>query len=292
MLKEFLKDLKPKYFKELSKEDRGWLIFDNQIALIEFYIKKGHKHRQEIDELYSYMTKPQFVKALKQVYKNGEKLDLGFAVIIGDFLDRRHRDLESDMIAEYSEIIKKILKKRLKKISKKTGAPKEFLVDLLVVIPEPELVSNPRFRGIYVNKVARRLYQLTKKQPEGSTFEGYSLPDLEHTHMLFAELFGKENMNDVAVSLLLERKEHLNRFDEDQRTTWNALTVMSLDQIETNKKKEINDILDYYEQRRQFDAKKNNDSARRIQFDQISEEDYPKLVKVFKKRQANDSDED
>lgn len=279
MFKELLKDLKPKYLKEMSKKDLGYFMYDHHNEIIDFYIKKGHKNPTEVSELFERMLEPKFLKGLKQVYKNGDKLDVGFAVVIGDFIHANHRT-HPDLTLEYRELLMKILKKRIKQVKKKTGAPEEFLMELLVVIPEPEVVSNPRFLGIYVNKVARRLYALTKDA------DGYELPGLEYVRALFAGLFGEAMMNEVAVSLLLERKEYIRHYNSEQIKTWNTLTALALDQIESNKKKEIDALMENYDNRRKNDAKRNKDTARRIQFDQISEEDYPKITKVFKKRRS------
>lgn len=277
MFKELLKDLKPKYLKDKSKKDLGYFFYDHQNEIIDFYIKKGHKNPTEVNELFERMLNPKFLKGLKQVYKNGDKLDVGFAVVIGDFIRANHQT-HPDLTLEYRELLMKILKKRIKKIKKTTGAPEDFLAELLVVIPEPEVVSNPRFLGIYVNKIARRLYALTKDP------EGFELPELQYVRALFAGLFSEAMMNEVAISLLLERKEYIRHYNSDQIKTWNVLTALALDQLESNKKKEIDALMENYENRRKSDAKKNKDTARRIQFDQISEEDYPKITKVYKKR--------
>lgn len=277
MFKELLKDLKPKYLKDMSKKDLGYFLYDHQNEIIDFYIKKGHKNPTEVNELFERMLDPKFLKGLKQIYKNGDKIDVGFAVVIGDFIRLNHQAYP-DLTLEYRELLTKILKKRIKQVKKKTGAPEEFLVELLVVIPSPEVVSNPRFLGIYVNKVARRLYALTKDP------EGFALPELEYVRALFAGLFGEAMMNEVAVSLLLERKEYIRHYNADQIKTWNVLTALALDQLESNKKKDIDTLMENYENRRKSDAKRNKDTARRIQFDQIVEEDYPKITKVYKKR--------
>lgn len=282
-IKEILRDLKAKNFNQLGKDDRTYLLYDNIQEIVEFYIKKGHKAQNDVNELFERMENPKFAKTLLRILKTPEHspVDLGMATVIANFLERRHANLDEDLVAQYSEAIDKILKKRIKKLSKKTELNKDLLKELLVIVAEPEAISNPQFIGIYVQRMMRKLYTLSKTEDLG-------LDDVDTMKKLFGQIFGKDLLNDVAINVLLERKEFIRNYNEGQKAMWNNITNFALDVLESNKKKELRELIEYYVMRRSKDAQKNNDSARRIQFSQISEEDYPKLVAVAAKLSEKD----
>jgi hypothetical protein len=276
-VKDFLHDIKPKRFNKYPKDDRTFLLYDNLPMLVEFYIKKGHNHKVQQDEvqtLFDHMNNMKLAKTLLRILKTSDAtpIDLGMATIIADFLEKRHESLDPELVELYGEVIDKILKKRIKKLSKKTGLDKDILKEMLVVIAEPGAISDERFVGVYVNRVLRKLYTLAKNTKLEL--------DVDTIENLLSGLFGKELINDVAINVLLERKEFIRNFNDNQIAMWNLLTNFALEVLESNKKKVLREKIEYYVMRRTKDASKGRDSARRIQFAQVSEEDYPKLHKV------------
>ncbi len=224
------------------------------------------------------MQNPKFAKALLRLTKTQDDypVALGTATIIADFLEKRHRDLDEEIVEQYSTAVDRILKKRIKKLTKKLGLETDLIKELLVVVSEPEAISDPRFVGIYVNRILRKLYALAKDNELG-------LEDVKTVKKLFKAIFGEDLLNDVAINVLLERRDIIRNFNENQKAMWNLMTNFALDVLESNKKKELKEFIEYYVMRRAKDASKQRDSARRIQFAQISEEDYPKLHAVAEK---------
>lgn len=278
-VKDFLKEWKPSQLKNLSKEDRAYLLYDYLGTISEFYIKRAHKAQTEVNELFDRMENKKFAKALQTLLKMKKFVEPVIATIIADFLEKRHASISPELLQTYRELISKILKKRVKDVVKATnskGAGAEPLFEeLLVIVSEPTAVSNPRFVGIYVNKMANKLYALTKGD--------FMLPDTETVSKMFQELFGKEMMNDVAVALLLERQDRMKTLNDDQKETWNGLTVFALEQLESNKKKELAEVIKYYNKRRANDHSKGRDSTRRVDLTALSAEDFPRLNKVIDK---------
>jgi len=277
-VKDFLKEWKPKALKEMSKDDRTALLYDYLPELVQFYVKKGHNRVDEVNQLFDRMQNRKFAKTLLRILKTPEHspVDLALATLIYDFMERRHQNLDEELMGLYTEAVDKILKKRVKKLSKKLGLSKDLLKELLVVVAEPDAISDPKFVGIYVHRMLRKLYALAKDNDLG-------LENVKSVRKLFKALFGEELLNHIAVNVLLERKEHLRNYNENQQAVWNLLTDFALETLEENKKSEIRELLEMYVQRRAKDAEKQRDAARRIQFASISEEDYPKIYAAYEK---------
>jgi hypothetical protein len=282
-VKEILKDLKGKNFNGLNKDDRTYMVYENMHSLVDFYIKKGHKAHQIVDEIFDRFENPKVAKAFTRIVKTQDEypLDLGTATVLADFLEKRHQKIDEELVEQYSNVIDKILKKRIKKLNKKLGLEKDLLKELLVVVSEPDAISDPRFVGIYVQRMLRKLYVIAKDNETG-------LEDVKSVKKLFKALFGEDLLNDIAVNILLERKDFIRNFNESQKSVWNLMTNFALETLEKNKKKELKELVAYYVVRRAKDAKRDRDSARRIQFAQISEEDYPRLHAVAEKLSEDD----
>jgi hypothetical protein len=278
-MKEFLKEWKEKNVKKMGKSDRTNMLYDYLPMIVEFYIKKSHKSQEDVNQLFDRMEDERFVKTLSKILKSDDDfspVDPGMATIIADFLQHRHANLSEDLIAEYSQAVDKILKKRLKKVGKKTGLSKDLLKELLVVVAEKDAVSDSKFAGIYVQRMLNKLYALSKDNDLG-------IEDTKVLRNLFEELFEADLITLVAVNILLERKENIKNFNDGQIAIWNVLTNFALDVIEKQKKSVVRELVEYFVSRRAKDAEKDRDSARRIQFTNISEEDYPKLTTVYAK---------
>ncbi|WP_171567762.1 hypothetical protein, partial [Brevibacillus sp. MCWH] len=142
-VKEFLKEWKPKKVKEMDKDDRTLLLYDNIPSIVEFYIKKGHKEHEDVNKLFDRMENKVFVKTLLRILKTNDEtpVDLGMATVIADFLEKRRQNLEDEIVEKYVEAIDKILKKRIKKLHKKLGIDKGILKDLLVYVADKDLIS-------------------------------------------------------------------------------------------------------------------------------------------------------
>ncbi|MNP72711.1 hypothetical protein D3C76_1693200 [compost metagenome] len=66
------------------------------------------------------------------------------------------------------------------------------------------------------------------------------------------------------------------------------MTTFALDTIEKKDKADVKDILESYVDRRIRDEKKGRDRPRRIQFEAVNEEDYPKIRKAVSKLKEKD----
>ena len=281
-MKELIKEMK---IKKMKASELAELIDNNQNELIEFYVKQGHRQKSAdvVNELYNRMLSPKFAKALKKIIKNSEEgLENGFVVIINGFIEKfhKHEEMTEELLTEYTEIINKILKKRIKEVSKKVDIDKDIIKELLVIVPNPECVSDDKFAGIYSQRMLRKLYILSADTEIG-------LEDTKMIKKMFKSLFAKNIIDLIAINVLLEKKEYMKNFNEKQLAVWNLFTDFALEVVNGEDKEHIIELLEYYCQRRAADAKKERDAARRISLNSIDAEAYPRLAKGVKKFMKN-----
>lgn len=288
-IKYVIEDLSPKFFNSLDKYGKVARVYDTHNLLVDFYIHKGFKARKEVSEIFEVMNNKKYAKSLVKLLKSKEKdmeINIGLVTLISDFIDNKSADISEEVAELYNEAIDLILKKRIKKVTKKIENINPIVVkNLLVVVPDPGVVGDNHSLGFAVRKVLKRLYAMAKSND-------LQLETPEKVYALFAQLFGEERNNYVAVNILLERKEYIRNFNESQLVVWNLLTNFALEVLEAHKKKALKEVIEYYIMRRTKDAKKNNDAARRIQFAQLSPEDFPTILKVVEKLKKDDNYKD
>lgn len=282
-VKDFLKEWKPKNLKKMDKDEITATLYEFLPDIVSFYVKKGHTRSDEVKDIFARMNDKKFAKALRRIVKTPEHspVDLAVATMVYDFMQTNHQELDDDLAETYSKIIDKILKERVKELSEKLDLDKDLLKELLVVIATPESISSPKFVGVYVNKVCKKLYLLVKENEIGIT-------KVKTVKKLFRHLFGKDMLSDVALAILLEKKEHVRNYNESQQALWNLLTEFALTTLEGLEKSDIRRLLAQFAERRINDAKNQRDAARRIQFSSLSEEDYPNIYAAYKKAVEKD----
>lgn len=281
-IKPILKELQWKNLKQYEKDDRTKIIYDDINELAVYYIRESHRMRDDIREkIFEILQNKKVAKLIKRITKTLDQapLDPSIVILFTNFMEKC-KDVDEDVMIIYLDTINAILKKRIKKISKKVGLDKELVKEVLVIVPKPEIV-NPRLVGIYVNRIMRKLYTLGKEND-------LKINEYEVLVKLFEHVFGKELIPQVSVELLLERRDIIKNFNDNQKKLWNVGTNAALEILESSKKKDIVELLTRYVKRREKDAKRNKDSARRIQIVQISKEDFPKIYKAYKKISEND----
>lgn len=278
-MKEIIKNMK---LKKMKASEVAAYIDEHQKDLIDFYVKFGHraKNAETINELYTRMLNPKFAKGLKKILKSedSEGIDYGFVTIINGFIEKfhKHEELTEELMAEYSDIIDKILKKRIKAVSKKVNIDKDIIKELLVIVPDVGCISNEKFTGIYSQRMLRKLYIMAADREIG-------LNTTKDIKKLFKVLFGENILDLIAINILLEKKEYMKNFNEQQLAVWNLFTDFALEYINGEGKKHIGELVEYYCNRRRVDDSKERDGARRISLNNIDAERYEDLSKVIKK---------
>lgn len=287
-MKEFLKGLKK--INKMKTGEVAAVIYENQDRLVDFYTKKAHlkESTEVINELFDKMSNEKFVKALNKIRKSKDeevKLNIGMSVIIAGFIEKKHNDenVSEELIESYTDLIGKLLKNRIKEVNKKLELDNDLIADLLLIVPEKSYIKNHKIVGIYSQKMLRKLYILSQEKDIG-------INDIKTVKKIFKRIIG-ENMYDlIAINILLEKKEFLKNFNERQQAIWNLMTNFALDVIESQDKKHIAELIEYYVSRRKRDARNERDAARRISLTAIDAEQYPKTSKVISKMTKANSD--
>lgn len=283
-MKNFIKETSK--MKKMKTSDIAAIIDEHQEDLVKFCINEGYrvKNQDIMKDFHKRMFNEKFPKALRKIIKVGKKeddhngLDIGFVVIIAGFIEKNHtsENMTEELISEYSEIIDELLKSRVKKIKKKVDIDESVIKELLLITPDIGYISSEKFVGIYSQKMLRKLYIMSQTKSTG-------LENTEQVTKLFKALFGKKLLDLIAVRILLEKKEYMKNFNEEQIRIWNLMTAFALEYIENEDKDHIIELLEYYCVRRRTDANKGRDAARRINKSMITEEQYPRIAKAINK---------
>lgn len=287
-MKEFLKGCKK--INKMKTGELASVIYENQDRLVDFYTKKAHlkESAEVINELFSKMNNEKFIKALNKIRKSDDeevKLNIGLAVIIAGFIEKKHNDPETseEIIDAYTNLISKLLKTRIKEVNKKLNLDDDLIADMLLIVPEKSYIKNDKIVGIYSQKMLRKLYILSQDKDIG-------INDIKTVKKLFKRLIGENLYDLIAVNILLEKKEFLKNLNERQQAIWNLMTNFAMTIIESQDKKHIGELIEYYVNRRKRDAKNDRDAARRISLTSVDAEQYPKTAKVISKLVKSNSD--
>lgn len=280
-MNEALEELEPKAFNRLDKNERIDTVYKYVPDIFEWFVTYGHKHQETMKKLISVLNTPKVAKAFKRIVKDSfeyddvEPLGVQFATILNEVITRGE-NIEDEVFDTYSKVIMTILKGEIKALTKATGISNALALNLLVILPSPDVIANQRVVGIYVNKIARKLYALAdRSEPE-------LINNVKQLRKVFKFLFGKEYLPEVYVSILLERKYHGEQSD-NVKALHIMLSNMAMTGLEALDKKELRDALINYANRRAHDDKNKRDAARRVQFNTYSADDYPRTLKTIKK---------
>lgn len=281
-VKEFIQTWNGKDIKDYSKEDRMFDVQDNMMDIVEFYVLKGHnkKHADTVNKLYHVFASERFIKTIEKMTKKKSEYRLipELAIVFSDLVDKRSKELGEEKVEFYVGVVDKLLKPRVKEIAEKVQLPKELITETLVVLPDTRLVDE-KYVPIYVNKALRKLYVLANMLGK-ETIENISTKDLKK---LFKQVFGKDNFNDVLLSIATERRDFVRNFNEVQLLMWSKLSDLLLSELLDMKKKSIKNFMYDYIDRREMAVKRNNDFTRRIDFLGLeNEEGMEKIYNVAK----------
>lgn len=279
-VKEVVKDWK-KNVRDQDKNDRTRFVYDELPDLVRFYLRKAHKEQDTVAQMFDMFKDKKFAKAIKEILKTDDynPIEVSAATMLGDFLVTSGSDLDEKTLEIYSDAIKKILKKRTGKVVKKSGLDPDVAQELLLVIADPEIIGDPKFLYIYMQRLLKKLYAIARDRDLG-------LDSTDKFKGLFKVLFGGDMLPHVPVHILLEPKHIMGKFNENQISVWNGLTAFALEYLEKQAKDDkdgVRDALKSYTDRREFESNKGRDSARRINLQSLTEEDYPKLAKIISK---------
>lgn len=275
--------------KDFSRKDDGYkaqFFAVKSDMLAKWHIYMAHRDRRMRETLCEALHDTKIaeiiVKVVNEGQESGHGFDKKFAYVLRDVVEtqrRIYRDKDDKILACYEEVIAKILRKDIKHMVKYAGIDKELAYELLSIVPTPDMITPTTLR-VFVHKVCRRLY-------EGSE-HGFDIKRIKTARKVLSFLFINEvedeettdtpliTMNDIALAVLLERR---NPEEAVTKRVYSLLTVFALDEIESNGKKTVKQLMIDYAGIRA----KEKEGHRRIDIAASSSADYPKIMKVVNK---------
>ena len=226
------------------------------------------------------------------------------------------KELSNLLIEHTTDIVDVLNKKRIKKLTK-LGMSEEYAKILARTWVPAKCLSSHNIRR-YVYRTNLALYDIQRigvKQDnlgdEENRFKndvGLNLSDPDVIKDIYELMFKgieRKTYINMLVGIMLERKgERYTSFTKQELVCFNAIKKLILDVLEGNEfiniskekmskkeakkelklsKKELKHFMQLYSEERAKDQDRKRDSARRVSFSNLDKEDYPNIVKAFKK---------
>jgi hypothetical protein len=257
---------------------------------LEWIVKSGHFKEEEVQEtknsIYQKIVDPDYIKFLKKEIKNDNKIEnIKFLpIIIKEIVEQADKEnaknLESDPnakvydLTDLVELSLLILKKKIKKM-KKAGIDAKLSFDVLSVIPTEAIL---KYSHIYrVNSFYNSLYEHAKTEviPYNDIMETVIDEEYYPTFITFD---------------LLEKKDRFAKLTDKQQELYVAISNWCFATMEKLSKDDILAIIQTYVSSRKKEDVNGKDSRRRYSLTSLSENDYPKIVKVIRSYIADNPD--
>lgn len=288
------KKYKKKYADDTDskKETRaGYYMFlvDLLPRTIEFVVKYGYIKQEEVQEtkdaIFSKLSDEGFVKFLKKLIKDGEKIEniKLLPIVIKEIVAAAEKFNTEELaknpnaaivdVTDLIELSQLIMRKKLKKFEKE-GIDTALAFDVLSVIPKDDvLASSQNYR---IHMLMDTLYEHAKSK---------TVPFATIINILV----GEEFYPMFTVFALLERKEKFGTLTDAQKVLYLDISNWVFNIMEKELSKEqLQEVVNTYIRSRRRDESQNKDGNRRYVLSTLSETDYPRISAFIKKLIAND----
>lgn len=256
---------------------------------IEFVVKYGHIKQDEVKEtkdgIFSKLTDEDYVKFLKKLIKDGEKIEniKILPIVIKEIVEATNKyntellaNNPNAEIADVSDIIELsqlIMKKKLKKFEKE-GVDTALAFDILSVIPKDDVLESSQNYRIHM------LMEVLYEHAKSKTIPFATIMDI---------IVGEEFYPIFTVFALLERKEKFGALTDAQKTLYLDISNWVFNTMEKDlSKDQLSEVINSYIRARRRDESQNKDGNRRYALSTLSETDYPRISAFIKKLIAND----
>lgn len=271
-----------KELKEMSKGERANMLYSQIDELTDFFLFKRMKERENLEKVYQIFESKIFIKTLKKVAKDAVDdycPNQAFVLMIDDFIKYEvNKKADVEIMSTYADISAKLLKDRVKLLKKATDLPETLCVRILVGSPTQSFIRESRYIGRYVCSVEKEIFDWVKDDKNECKFNDKTVKKIIKT------VFDMESFKqEVLLAIATDRKSILNNASDQQKEIWNYFTMFLLKELNSMDKEELSEFLDKYIKFRKRDEDNNKDSARRIMFSHLLEEDYKSIVKVVSK---------
>lgn len=179
----------------------------------------------------------------------------------------------SAIVAKLNDICNKIVSHDAKMIERTSGLPREIAKSILKCIPEKKFIEKFKV-STFTNIVLNELYANVNDWAE-------EIADVEWKPF-FKELFGKENILDVATFILLEGRHRIKGMKgRSLDYVWESLTAFALEELDGADLNSRNQMVELYI-KRLAKMVKNGTYDVRIDLLSLSEKRFPNLTKTIK----------
>ena len=290
-----------KDLKKMDKRDALQAVFGDLEKVTYHYFRNCTRNRDEQTQLFEMMLDyKHYARYVERLLKEDENpFPAGFNYIIVELLEKRGRDMEEDVKDAYIKVLGKISKILVKKLVKKLDIPKDAAEEIAAV--HPGTVVNKHNAWIFNRALSARLMALQKAYnpvvvatPEGTEGENktvqetnnikaFNFADPKLIKNLYELFFGKDTeiLVNVYSNLLLDKVEYTRHFTGKQMELWNAITAYLLKAVDRLGFKGASLVIKEYGKRRGLDKDRNRDMERRINLNEIEEDNYPNIFRVL-----------
>jgi hypothetical protein len=184
------------------------------------------------------------------------------------------RDI-NDIVAKLLKRSRKIIKKEATELARNSHLPKYITVSAMTSIPEAKYVDRYKI-GYYLNNLFNTIYSDVEQNGEFERSVRW--------REFFKNLFGKENLAEVATFILLEGVHRIDKYknSEDVRECWDSLTTFALKELNDSPEQLRNQMVELYIKRidRMFS---NKVFDLRVNLLNLDDDLFPKLTKTIDK---------
>lgn len=269
------KELRKAYFAQIVE------LLPEAIVLI---VRYGHLNdvRETKEAIYEKMVDEDFIKYLKKELKSETEVQNIEMMphIIYDIVKEAAKAVEAEKaenpdsnvtyeLDDLVELAQIILKKKMKKMLK-AGIDEKLAFDVLSIIPDPCILKKNQF--YHLRSLFTALYEHAKTK------------EVNFEQIIKILLKGDEDYTGSVITFaLLERKEKITNFTDNQRNLFNKITEWCFGTLEEMSRDETIAVLKAYAESRKRDAAQNKDSNRRYYISSLPQDDYPKILKAVEK---------
>ena len=184
-------------------------------------------------------------------------------------------DESNEIISKLLKVSRKIVKRDAIRLSRDSRLPRYIGMSALTSIPETRYIDNFKV-PVYMNTLTNTIYSEVNRN--GEFDKGVKW------RTFFKEVFGKDNIAEVATYILLEGVHRIDKYDNssDVRDCWNSLTSFALRELDEIPTQLRNQMVELYIKKidKMF---KNNSIDLRVDMLNIDEDTFPNLAKTIDK---------
>jgi hypothetical protein len=181
----------------------------------------------------------------------------------------------NETVARLLKRARRIVKRDATILARDSRLPKYITMAAFTSVPEPKYID--RFKiGYYLNNLFNTIY--SDVEENGEFERGVRWREF------FKEVFGKNNVVEVATFVLLEGVHRIDKYrnSEDVRECWDSLTTFALKELNDSPEQVRQQMIELYIKRidRMFS---NKAFDLRVNLTDLDEDSFPKLVKTVDK---------